>query len=214
MKVRIIKSHGWYYDKVGDIFDVTPLEYSSSMNIWIYKCTNDELKREYCFIQKDYCEEIPEFKLIDSGRRFFIGEHDNFELLSPLQAQFKSARIILCRFKDEFKLERCGYKGSCPSCDGTFEMCRYLGNQERFGGFQRSEEQSNNIVDCTIIGPNAFCDECRHLDYTEEEQNKYKYNTNGYISKDHFCRKYFEILKHENHHPQILRCKECLDEEI
>jgi len=39
-----------------------------------------------------------------------------------------------CRYK-VFKGPECGYDGSETECDWTFERCRELGNQARFGGF-------------------------------------------------------------------------------
>lgn len=39
-----------------------------------------------------------------------------------------------CRYK-EFKGSKCGYDGPETECDRTFERCRELGNQARFGGF-------------------------------------------------------------------------------
>jgi len=39
-----------------------------------------------------------------------------------------------CRYK-EFKGSLCGYDGPETECNRTFERCRELGNQARFGGF-------------------------------------------------------------------------------
>ncbi len=39
-----------------------------------------------------------------------------------------------CRYK-EFKGSLCGYDGDATDCDRSWERCKELGNQKRFGGF-------------------------------------------------------------------------------
>lgn len=40
-----------------------------------------------------------------------------------------------CRYKTFKDANTCGYAGAETSCNRTFQRCRELGNQERFGGF-------------------------------------------------------------------------------
>ncbi len=71
-----------------------------------------------------------------------------------------------------------------------------------------------NISKGCVIGPNAYCDECRHLNITEEEQDRIKsirkHNTPISL-QGHFCIKYGKKVQHGHAHPEIYKCKECLD---
>ena len=59
------------------------------------------------------------------------------------------------------------------------------------------------------IDPTKFCDDCRHLGLSENEQNRLK-KVNGW-AKDHRCNKYQCQVLHLGAHPRILRCGVCLD---
>lgn len=62
----------------------------------------------------------------------------NFKLGAENLSNYRSPPDIFlqghCRYKT-FKGNRCGYDGDAEDCDRTFERCRELNNQERFGGF-------------------------------------------------------------------------------
>lgn len=62
----------------------------------------------------------------------------NFKLGAENLSNYRSPPDIFlqshCRYK-EFKGDLCGYDGDEKDCDRTFERCRELGNQKRFGGF-------------------------------------------------------------------------------
>jgi len=62
----------------------------------------------------------------------------NFKLGAENLSNYRSPPDIFlqshCRYK-EFKGSYCGYTGTETECDRTFERCRELGNQKRFGGF-------------------------------------------------------------------------------
>lgn len=50
-----------------------------------------------------------------------------------------------------------------------------------------------------------FCGKCEHLNYTEKEQEI------AFGNPSHKCLKYKKKLIHDNYHPRILKCQECLD---
>ena len=56
-----------------------------------------------------------------------------------------------------------------------------------------------------------FCDECKHLNPTEEKQDRNRYMS---ILQAHWCRKYEKYLYHGLYHPKIVRWEGCkIDEE-
>jgi len=52
-----------------------------------------------------------------------------------------------------------------------------------------------------------YCDKCRFLNVTEEEQNKIKLNDNQ-LTK-HYCLLFNQMLFHREYHPKIPRIEEC-----
>ena len=52
-----------------------------------------------------------------------------------------------------------------------------------------------------------YCDKCRFLNVTEEEQNKIKLNDNQ-LTK-HYCLLFNQMLFHKDYHPKIPRIEEC-----
>ena len=67
-------------------------------------------------------------------------------------------------------------------------------------------------METTVIGPNRFCGECKHLNYTEEEQRRSRTQGGYDFIVDHFCKKYMIRVTHKNQHPNIFRCDECMKE--
>lgn len=53
-----------------------------------------------------------------------------------------------------------------------------------------------------------YCENCIHLSITEEDQNKYKDKPN------HMCLACNIKVWHMGHEPEILRCQECLHENL
>jgi len=82
----------------------------------------------------------PEFKeifeivdcTIDSNNnvKFSLGSENFTNYRSPRDRYLKGH----CRY-EEFKGTLCGYSGTETECNRTWERCKELGNQERFGGF-------------------------------------------------------------------------------
>jgi phage-related protein len=66
----------------------------------------------------------------DFSVKFTLGAENLSNKRSPVSRYIKGH----CRYK-EFKGNRCGYSGDATDCNRTFERCRELGNQHRFGGF-------------------------------------------------------------------------------
>lgn len=66
----------------------------------------------------------------DFSINFKLGAEDMASKRSP-QNRFLKGH---CRYK-EFKGPECGYDGDETECSRTFERCRELNNQKRFGGF-------------------------------------------------------------------------------
>jgi len=62
--------------------------------------------------------------------KFKLGAENLSNERSPVNRFLKGH----CRYK-EFKGNLCGYSGTATECSRTFERCRELGNQKRFGGF-------------------------------------------------------------------------------
>jgi hypothetical protein len=52
-----------------------------------------------------------------------------------------------------------------------------------------------------------YCDNCRFLNVTEEQQNKIKLNDNQ-LTK-HYCLLFNQMLFHKDYHPKIPRIEEC-----
>lgn len=76
-----------------------------------------------------------------------------------------------------------------------------------------NKDKRNHIDDFEVVLKNSagycfdFCsNNCEYLNLNEREQNLYK------TKEDHVCKKYNKTLKHENFHPLILKCEECLNE--
>jgi len=51
-----------------------------------------------------------------------------------------------------------------------------------------------------------YCNECKHLSITEEEQDTYV------VKPPHICNFFHKTVKHYNHHPNISRLPECQNE--
>lgn len=79
-------------------------------------------------------EEVTYIKdvVVDHASRvkFTLGAENLTNLRNPPDRFLKGH----CRYK-EFKGSLCGYSGTETECNRTFERCRELGNQKRFGGF-------------------------------------------------------------------------------
>ena len=77
-------------------------------------------------------EEIFTITKVDTDRNWVI---ITLSLLNPFLLTFPKQKYIknFCRFK--FKGPRCGYTGPADHCDHTYECCKKLGNERRFGGF-------------------------------------------------------------------------------
>lgn len=80
---------------------------------------------------------IDDIYYIDS----YSADQENAEFI--LSSKFDVQKIMLpgevylrghCRYKT-FKGTRCGYTGAETECDRTWQRCKELGNQQRFGGF-------------------------------------------------------------------------------
>jgi len=63
------------------------------------------------------------------------------------------------------------------------------------------------IMNKEKIDPNKYCNRCRFLNVTEEEQNKIKLNDNQ-LTKHH-CILFNRVLFHREYHPNIPRIEEC-----
>jgi len=59
---------------------------------------------------------------------------------------------------------------------------------------------------------NKFCDNCEFLNITEEEQDKLS-NIVGY-KLNHICKEYGTKLYHNDYHPNIVRCDECIADDV
>jgi len=85
-------------------------------------------------------ETVPEieekYEIVDvaidyqSNIKFTLGAENLSNYQSPPHRFIKSH----CRYQ-EFKDSLCGYSGTETECSRTFERCRELNNQSRFGGF-------------------------------------------------------------------------------
>lgn len=119
-----------------------------------------------------------------------------------------------------FKGKNCGYEGYIQYCDKTFENCKALENTGncRVWCSKIFNELSLNCVDITdryfgkvtLVGPNRFCGECKHLSITEYEQDRLR-RLQFKFGIPHYCKKYGEKVIHENHHPNILKCGACCE---
>lgn len=56
-------------------------------------------------------------------------------------------------------------------------------------------------------GGMLFCDDCKELSITEEEQKKYINISDRFFV--HWCEKYNKHLTHSGYHPRIPRLKKC-----
>jgi len=54
-----------------------------------------------------------------------------------------------------------------------------------------------------------YCKECNHLSITEKDQDIY-YKENGSPRPEHRCNLYEVRVVHAFHHPEILKCTECV----
>jgi len=77
-----------------------------------------------------------EFEIIDAriGHDFSVNLKLGAENLSNRRSPVDRYLKGHCRYK-QFKGPECGYGGTETECSRTFERCRELGNQRRFGGF-------------------------------------------------------------------------------
>jgi len=66
----------------------------------------------------------------DFSVKFTLGAENLSNKRSPVSRYLKGH----CRYK-QFKGPECGYDGTETECSRTFERCRELSNQARFGGF-------------------------------------------------------------------------------
>ena len=62
MKVRITKASGWYYDKVGEIVEVSHIKEQYGRNTYI--CSDWKYKKNGCFISEENCEVTPGVEFI------------------------------------------------------------------------------------------------------------------------------------------------------
>lgn len=57
-----------------------------------------------------------------------------------------------------------------------------------------------------------YCGNCKHLNPTEFQQSLEKDIKK--MIRPHKCTLYRKHLKHEGHHPEILKCSECINGEL
>lgn len=88
----------------------------------------------------------------------FTGKNANFEIDKEFSLTIRTAwdmakargpgrdQYTQCRFRgaNGFKGKNCGYTGSETSCNYTFDRCKELGNQRRFGGFPDLNDRVNS----------------------------------------------------------------------
>lgn len=97
--------------------------------VWIRVVHSAYLENTIPEFEQDF--EIVEVQIgHDFSVNLKLGAEDMSSRRSP-QNRFLKGH---CRYK-EFKGPECGYDGTETECSRTFERCRELGNQRRFGGF-------------------------------------------------------------------------------
>jgi len=97
--------------------------------VWVYVVHSAYLSNTTPEFEQEF--EIIEAKIgYDFSINLKLGAENLINRRSPQDRYLKGH----CRYK-EFKGSLCGYSGSETDCNRTFERCRELGNQARFGGF-------------------------------------------------------------------------------
>jgi len=88
----------------------------------------DKLSDSNCYIEDKFT--IDEVTVTEEVVNFVLAPKlDVFQIELPRRKYFRS----YCMWR--FKSDECGYSGNETECNKTFQRCKELGNEERFGGF-------------------------------------------------------------------------------